>query len=309
MTYAPIVLFVYNRPDHTRRTVEGLLGNAEAKESLLYIFADGPKEGASDTDKAKISAVRDYIHSISGFKDIIIKEHQKNLSLAVSTINGMTEVFSRHEKVIMMEDDDVPTPYFLDYVNRCLDRYASDSRIWCVSGYTDTTLLPPRGSDDVFLVRRPSSWGFGTWKRCWDKVIWDKDILRGLLRHKSFIYGYNRWCGMDSASGLANCINGKTSSWSIRYNLGSYLTRSYTILPTKSLILNIGLDGSGTHSRAMSQHLETMDHRVTLPEEIQFDPVRNHQLMMTFVPRGLRSRMKYHLGLLTATDILKGRFK
>ena len=44
MTYAPIVLFVYNRPDHTRRTVEGLLGNAEAKESLLYIFADGPKE-------------------------------------------------------------------------------------------------------------------------------------------------------------------------------------------------------------------------------------------------------------------------
>ena len=309
MTLAPIVLFVYNRPEHTRQTVEGLLGNAEAKDSTLYIFADGPKATATDADKAKISAVRAYIHSISGFRDIVIKEQETNQSLAVSTINGMTEIFRHHDKAIMMEDDDVPTPYFLDYVNRCLDRYATDERIWCVSGYTDTTLLPPRGTDDVFLVKRPSSWGFGTWKRCWDKVIWDKAVLLGLLRHKSFIYGYNSWCGLDSSMGLVNCIKGKTSSWSIRYNLGSYLTRSYTILPTKSLILNIGLDGSGTHSRAMSQHLAVMDHAVTLPEEIRFDPVRNHQLMMTFVPRGLRSRLKYHLGLFTAIDILKGRYR
>ena len=309
MTLAPIVLFVYNRPEHTRQTVEGLLGNAEAKDSTLYIFADGPKATATDADKAKISAVRAYIHSISGFRDIVIKEQETNQSLAVSTINGMTEIFRHHDKAIMMEDDDVPTPYFLDYVNRCLDRYDTDERIWCVSGYTDTTLLPPRGTDDVFLVKRPSSWGFGTWKRCWDKVIWDKAVLLGLLRHKSFIYGYNSWCGLDSSMGLVNCIKGKTSSWSIRYNLGSYLTRSYTILPTKSLILNIGLDGSGTHSRAMSQHLAVMDHAVTLPEEIRFDPVRNHQLMMTFVPRGLRSRLKYHLGLFTAIDILKGRYR
>ena len=36
-TYAPILLFVYNRPAHTRRLVESLLQNAETAQSHLFV--------------------------------------------------------------------------------------------------------------------------------------------------------------------------------------------------------------------------------------------------------------------------------
>ncbi|RYZ88025.1 MAG: glycosyltransferase family 2 protein, partial [Proteobacteria bacterium] len=39
----PIALFVYKRPDHTRRTLEALLANHGFGNRPLYIFSDGPK--------------------------------------------------------------------------------------------------------------------------------------------------------------------------------------------------------------------------------------------------------------------------
>ncbi|MEA3229848.1 MAG: hypothetical protein U9P44_02955, partial [archaeon] len=43
MTLAPIALFVYNRPHHTRKTLESLMANAELSDSPLYVFCDGAK--------------------------------------------------------------------------------------------------------------------------------------------------------------------------------------------------------------------------------------------------------------------------
>lgn len=43
---APIILFVYNRPAHTRKTLEALRGANLSAQSHLYIFADGPKDNA-----------------------------------------------------------------------------------------------------------------------------------------------------------------------------------------------------------------------------------------------------------------------
>ena len=306
---APIVLFVYNRPNHTKKTVEGLLTNKEASESILYIFSDGPKVGATPEDLSLISEVREFIHTISGFKKIIIEEQETNKSLAVSTIEGMGKVFSQHDKAIMLEDDDVPTPFFLQYMNECLTRFFDDEKIWYVSGYIDTERVPPEGQDDLFLVTRPSSWGFGTWKRCWDKVIWDKAVLKGLFRHPDVICGYNKRCGMDSSDGMIKCIKGITSSWSIRYNFAGYLTKSYTILPSKSLIYNIGLDGTGTHSPVLKQDLKVFDRPVTIPAHIQFDRKRNKELLMTFISKKIIVRLLYNMGLLSVAYLLSGKYK
>ena len=166
--YAPIIFFVYNRADHAKETIEGILTNPEAKDTPLYIFADGPKPGASEEDINKIKQVRDYIHTISGFKEIIIEEAEKNKGLAPSTIYGVSKVLSIYDRMIMIEDDDVPTPYFLSYMNECLEKYKDDKRIWGVSGYLYLYDYPESDNkDDVFLTSRTSSWGWGTWRRCW----------------------------------------------------------------------------------------------------------------------------------------------
>ncbi len=291
--FSPIVQFVYNRPEHTKRTIEGLLNNKETKDSVLYIFADGPKPSATEEDREKIRQVREFIHSITGFKEVIIEESETNKGLAPSTIYACTKIFEKYSKIIVMEDDDVPNQYFLSYVNRCLDMFENDPKIWCVSGYTDTSLLPPRGDDDLFLVNRPSSWGFGTWKRCWDKVIWDLGMLESLFAHKTICKAFDKWEGVDSSNMMKGLFAGRNSSWAIRFNFAAFLNKSLTILPTMSLIKNIGCDGSGTHSGTCEFHLQMMDHEVIIPEEIKFDPIRNKQLHDSFVPRTLKGKVRY----------------
>lgn len=294
---APIILFVYNRPSHTKEVIKGLLSNPEAKDSMLFVFADGPKQNASKENIERIKATRDYIHTISGFKDIIIDESQSNRGLANATIRGCTMVINKYGKMIVLEDDDVPSPFFLSYINRCLDKYYENDYVWCVSGYTDTTLLPPKqDGDDLFYVNRPSSWGFGTWKRCWDKVIWDIPTLKGLFSFQSIISKYNKWAGLDASGIMLGLFEGCNSSWSVRYNFAAFLNRAVTILPNKTLITNTGLDGSGTHCGIQDVHqLQTMDRDVIIPDNIKFDKIRNHLLWKTFIPQTLKGKVRYFI--------------
>lgn len=285
---SPIVLFVYNRPEHTKRTVEGLLQNPEAKDSELYIFADAAKPTASEKDKANIAKVREYIHTISGFKNIVIEEASVNKGLAKSTIDGCTKIINQYGDIIMFEDDDVPTPFFLAYANECLEKFRDNEKIWCVSGYVDADIIQPDDGPDVFLVNRPSSWGFATWKRCWDKVIWDIPTLKGLFAHKGLYSGYDKWCGGDSSMIMSGLFENRNSSWSTRYNFAAYLNKSYTILPNKSLIENIGCDGSGTHSHPKEFHLNLMNRKVIIPDEIEFDSCKNRKLLRSFKLKGVK---------------------
>ena len=90
--YAPIVLFVYNRPEHTKKTIESLQKNEGASESDLFIYCDGAKNEAAE---AKVKEVRQYVHSVTGFKTVTVVEREKNYGLARSVITGVTEIVNR----------------------------------------------------------------------------------------------------------------------------------------------------------------------------------------------------------------------
>lgn len=276
---APIIVFVYNRPDHAERTINALLNNPEAKDSVLYIFSDGPKVGAKEEVRKRIQEVKKYIHTIEGFKQVIIKDYHENQGLATIIMNGVTEVFKCHDRAIMVEDDCVASPYFLSYENRCLEKYKDDERIWAVCGYVDNSIVPKREGDDLFLVNRPSSWGYGTWKRCWDKVIWDIDELKKIFSSDKLVMAFNRWGGMDFSRMMFGTFKNHNSSWAIRFDFGAFQNKAFTILPNKTMIHCIGMDGSGDHganikSKAHAK-IEMMDHDVIIPDDIKFDAYRN----------------------------------
>ena len=289
-TKAPIIFFVYNRADHAKETIQGILTNPEAKDTVLYIFADGPKPNASEGDKKKILQVRDYIHTITGFKDIIIEEAEQNKGLAPSTIYGVSKVLEKHDRMIMIEDDDVPTPHFLAYMNECLEKYKDDKKIWGVSGYLYLKDYPQcENQDDVFLTSRTSSWGWGTWKRCWDKVIWDVDVLKRFFTHKSIVRGFNDYCGMDHSAMMDNLFRGKNSSWAVRYNFATYLYGGYDVRPRRSLINNIGMDGSGTHSGGANtvRKVEYFHRAVVVPDKPAIDPKYNKAILKMVRPSNI----------------------
>ena len=71
MTLAPILLFVYNRPEHVRRSIESLLRNELAAQSELFIYADAAKDEAAES---AVTEVRQYIKGIKGYKSVHITE-------------------------------------------------------------------------------------------------------------------------------------------------------------------------------------------------------------------------------------------
>src|ERR1700712_356949 len=171
---APIALFVYNRPEHTRRTISYLQKNLLAEESRLYIFSDGPK---TDADKAKVDEVRQMAKEVTGFKSVKIITRKENLGLANSIISGVTQLVNEYDKVIVFEDDLLSSPYTLQYFNEALDNYINDIEVMHIGAYMYD--LSDKKLPQTFFYRAATSWGWATWARAWKNFEPDIDKLIG----------------------------------------------------------------------------------------------------------------------------------
>ena len=165
MTYAPIVLFIYNRPDHTRQTLEALSKNTLASESELYIFADGSKENATKEQLEKIHQTRQIAHSQLWCKSVSIIESSVNKGLAASIISGVTEIINKFGKIIVLEDDIVTGKYFLEYMNAALQKYENEKRVWHITGWRDP--VPTNIDNSSFFYPTMDCWSWATWADRW----------------------------------------------------------------------------------------------------------------------------------------------
>ena len=241
---SPIVLFVYNRLEHTKRTVESLLNNTLVSKSTLLIFSDGAK---SDEDILAVDAVRNFIKTIKGSNKIEIIEREKNFGLANSVIVGVNEVISLFGKAIVLEDDMISSPYFLKYMNEVLNYFEDDQRIFSVTGYTFPIKIPGNYKHPLYLSPRSSSWGWGTWKNRWEKADWEINDFQSFINDKSRVDSFNLG-GDDLTRMLKNSISRKVDSWSIKWTYTHFLNNAYCVYPVKSRIKNIGADESGVHT-------------------------------------------------------------
>jgi len=242
---APIALFVYNRPEHTRQTLESLRANELAQQSDLFVFADGAKD---ESGAAAVGAVRRLIRAIDEFKSVTLTERERNLGLAASVISGVTHLLDKFGRVIVVEDDLLTAPDFLTFMNCALERYRDEARIFSVSGFNFGVKAPDDYPYDVFCSCRCSSWGWGTWKDRWEKADWSvsdfADFRNDSVRQRSFNRG-----GEDMSRMLALYMAGKFDSWAVRWAYSHFTHDAAALLPVVSRVYNIGLDGSGVHCR------------------------------------------------------------
>jgi len=241
MSLAPIILFVYNRPCHTCQVVEALQKNILAKESKLIIYSDGFK---SDKDKKEVESVRKYIRTILGFVDVEIIEKTKNFGLAKSIIEGVTEVINRYGKVIVLEDDLVVSPFFLDYMNSALQIYESEDKVASIHGY----IFPVKHQlPETFFLRGADCWGWGTWKRAWNFFEKDSNKLLKEIKKRKLTSQFDFGGGYPFLQMLKMQTRGLVDSWAIQWYASTFLKEMLTLYPGRSLVKNIGIDGSGRH--------------------------------------------------------------
>lgn len=257
---APIVLFVYNRPEHTVRTIEALKNNELADLSTLIIYSDGPKNSLAED---KVRQVRDYIKTVRGFRSVEVVERDMNWGLASSIIDGVSSVINQYGKVIVLEDDIVTSSSFLSFMNKALDFFKLEKKVWHISGWNYP--MSEVGLGDVFLWRLMNCWGWATWADRWGKYNKSSEVLKNFSKDEIFRFN------IDGVENFWQQIQlnkaGKIDTWAIFWYATIFKHSGLCLNPTKTLVDNIGLDGTGTHcgkidstsARASNLYIEQFD--------------------------------------------------
>jgi hypothetical protein len=240
MDLSPIVLFVYNRYDHTLKTLEALSRNVLADQSKLYVFSDGPKQGSTADDKLKIQRVRDLIHLKQWCKEVIVIEHKTNVGFSNNIITGITQVLDQFERVIVIEDDIVIGPAFLQYMNTALELYQHENKVMHINGFNFPINFNLK-EETFFLKGITCPWGWATWRRAWRFLEIDKEALvKEIGRSEKNMYTFNFNGHVDHFSLI-------DKSWDIQWYASVFSKSGYSLWPARSLVNNIGHDGTGVH--------------------------------------------------------------
>ena len=252
---APVILFVYNRPDHTIKTLTALEKNKQADQTTLYIYSDAAKNESSID---AVAEVRKIINKLWNFKQVVIIERTTNWGLAANVIDGVTKVVNEHGKVIVLEDDLETSVFALEYFNQALEFYKDEDQVMEISGYgyplKDLDKLP-----ETFFFRVANSWGWATWDRAWrhfnpniDELV--SDFTAEQIHQFSIEGKENFWKQVQEFKA------GKINSWAIRWYASVFKKNGLVLYPRNSMTQNIGNDGSGTHTAS------ELTYQVTLAE-------------------------------------------
>lgn len=313
MTLAPIVLFIYNRPDHTRQTLEALSVNTLAPDSDLFILTDGPKENATTEQLEKIRQTREIAHSKQWCKSVTVIESEKNKGLAASIISGVTEIVKKYGKIIVLEDDIVTGKYFLDFMNVALDKYEKEKKVWHITGWRDPVKNADSGGS--YFYPTMDCWGWATWADRWQHFKKDVSYYQNIFTEEMKFHFNIEGSDPGNWAQIEQNASGKINTWAIFWYATLFLKDGLCLAPTKSLVKNIGLDNSGVHCGNSPKQIikDSIDFKVVdFPSKIEitkdeyrknvdfFIDLRKENIFVR-IKNGLKSKIKKILTLYDKT--------
>jgi len=243
MKLSPIIIFAYSRVNHIKRLFNSLSKNYLYNQSKIYVFSDAAKD---ETTENGVIEVRRLLRRQAVSKNISIIERKYNLGLSENIIKGLNEIFTLHDKAIILEDDLEVSVHFLKYMNDALEIYKNSKQVCSVSGYM-YPINPKNFSSNFFFLKLIESWGWGTWKRSWRNMELNPIKLKNQIESKERIEEFNLGQGIKYYQMLLNNISKKNNSWAVRWYGSNFLKNMLTLFPDKSFVRNIGIDGSGIH--------------------------------------------------------------
>lgn len=295
----PLALFVYNRPEHTKCMLASLENCQRLDECQVYFYSDGARALEQSDD---VEAVREIVCIWGGQHDARIIERSENLGLAQSIVRGVTELCREYGRVIVIEDDLVLHPQFLNYMLHALDRYKNDERVAQISGY----MFPEHHAKkpDALFLPYITTWGWATWSRAWQLFKWHPDIRA--LEQPSLSKRFDLNYAYPFTSMLRGQVSGQVQSWGILFYWGVFSANKLVLHPRLSLVKNEGFDGTGVHFRTPGgeQHQQppfqtewpNLENDFVWPESIQVNSraLKTHQRYLRS-QISLRSRIKNRL--------------
>jgi hypothetical protein len=250
MTSTAVAIFAYRRPNHLRKLLQSLSENHGVEEFQVYLFIDGPR---TSIDFELVQKVKLTAENFSKQLNLNIVTSPVNLGLANSIRSNVSELFEKYDTLIVLEDDLIVSKYFLMFMLSGLRSFTEDPSIAAVSGYSYPISDLIEGG---YILPGGDCWGWATWKDRWEAVNWDAVKLKEELRNSGRITSFNLNGEYDYFGMLVDSELGLIDSWAIYWHASMFLSGRYTYYPSHTLVLNTGMDQSGTHFNSKSKGFE-----------------------------------------------------
>lgn len=292
-SYAPVILFVYARPEHTKKVINALRMNVLASKTDLIIFSDAPK---NSSDIQSVTKVRELIKNIDGFKTIEIIERKENYGLAKSIIEGVSSIIKVYGKAIILEDDIETSPNFLHFMNTALSKYKDKKDVWHISGWNYP--IDKQGIDDTFFWRVMNCWGWATWEDRWQ--YYEKAPSQLIETwNRSKIRQFNLNGAHDFWTQVVANAKGQLNTWAIFWYATIFEKQGFCLNPTESFVKNIGVDGSGENCDDKDVYISSLNNKypLTFSENIVENSVAVERIRKFYLQYKLSfiTRVKYKL--------------
>lgn len=248
-----VLLIFFSRVDNFAKVFEQV---RKARPSKLFLYQDGPR---NDQDIMGINACRKVVDQGIDWECEVEKLYQdENIGCDPSEYIAQKWAFSFVDKLIVLEDDDVPSGSFFLFCKELLDKYENDTRIFKISGMNIIDEYNPNGADYFFTKLSPI-WGWASWRRSFELcdtqyAFLEDNYVKGQLKQQ--LIGFEekiKTCQDHKRTGKEHY---ESLLWSAQFS-----NNMLNVVPAKNMITNIGVDG-GTHYskgyRALSKNYRDM---------------------------------------------------
>jgi len=243
--YAPVFITTLCRDVHFKRCIESLSKCTHADKTDLIIALDYP---LNDSHWKGYEIIKKYLKTISGFKNIIIFEREKNLGARENRLVGMKWINRKYDRYILSEDDNEFSPNFLDYINKGLDKFEDDENVLTVCGYCFPIEIPESYKFNYYYYQRFAAWGYGTWvNKTPTSFVWDYHKLTEFMGNKKYVKKLKKQAERHYYK-VKDCIKNKMTITGDGVGLLiNIMQNTYCVYPTLSKVRNHGHDGTGIH--------------------------------------------------------------
>lgn len=262
MNYSPICIFIYNREEKVINLLNSLFLCEEFKHSPIYVFSDGPKNN-DPTDKVNVNKTRAILKSMLKYFHVKYFFRDENLGLAKSICSGVTEVLKNSDRVIVFEDDLIVDKNILNFFNYFLTELKDFSNVFQISGHLFFDTNKEIGPSN-FYMSCTNSWGWATWADSWNKFDYNYLMDKKIKLNKKQAYYFNLNNSYNFNKILNRQYSGRVNSWAILWYLTVFINNGLVLYPNRTLVLNKGLDGTGTHTFLEEYQLEFSNTEVLL---------------------------------------------
>lgn len=267
---APVMVLFFNRP-HCLQQVFDAVRQYQPKE--LFLVQDGARAGRSD-DVENIEKCRKIVENIDWDCTVHRNYAVENMSCDHREFTGIDWCFRFVDRLIILEDDCVPSQSFMKLCEECLEKYKEDTNIHSIYGFN-------RVGDydcpyDYVFSKSGCGWGWATWKRVWDRVNnvrnsclhGEPDALsymgKASSKRVNDIYGnylqaYRNLKEQEENSGIV-------VSWEWWTGLTLIFYDMVTIASTRNLVQYIGITHNATHTSSDERVLPHKVRRVLMRE-------------------------------------------